>query len=204
MASIYGLKPRFQTVLRPGVRQLAAAGITANEVTVAAMALSCGVGIVLVLARGHPAALWLMPFTLLLRMALNAIDGMLAREYGQASALGAVLNELGDVVSDAALYFPLALFLDAPNWLIPLIIIAGIIGEMTGVVATQIGAARRYDGPFGKSDRAAFFGLIAVLIAAGVGQSGWIVPALTLALALAVATIVQRARRALREAPRHV
>jgi CDP-diacylglycerol--glycerol-3-phosphate 3-phosphatidyltransferase len=42
-------------------------------------------------------------------MALNAIDGMLAREHGQASRLGAVLNELGDVVADAGLYLPLAL-----------------------------------------------------------------------------------------------
>ena len=42
-------------------------------------------------------------------MALNAIDGMLAREYGQKSRLGAYLNELGDVVSDAALYAPFAL-----------------------------------------------------------------------------------------------
>ena len=37
-------------------------------------------------------------------MAFNAIDGMLAREFGQKSRLGAYLNELTDVVSDAALY----------------------------------------------------------------------------------------------------
>ena len=43
-----------------------------------------------------------------LRMAFNAIDGMLAREFGQQSALGAFLNELTDVVSDAALYLPFA------------------------------------------------------------------------------------------------
>ena len=42
-------------------------------------------------------------------MALNAIDGMLAREFGQKSALGGYLNEIGDVVSDAALYAPFAL-----------------------------------------------------------------------------------------------
>ena len=42
-------------------------------------------------------------------MALNALDGMLAREFNQKSRLGAVLNELGDVVSDTALYLPIAL-----------------------------------------------------------------------------------------------
>jgi CDP-diacylglycerol--glycerol-3-phosphate 3-phosphatidyltransferase len=40
-------------------------------------------------------------------MALNAIDGMLAKEFALKSRLGAMLNELGDVFSDAALYLPL-------------------------------------------------------------------------------------------------
>jgi len=38
-------------------------------------------------------------------MALNAIDGMLAREHHMQSKLGAILNELGDVVSDTVLIF---------------------------------------------------------------------------------------------------
>ena len=42
-------------------------------------------------------------------MAFNAIDGMMAKEHGQASAAGAVLNELSDVIADAALYLPFAL-----------------------------------------------------------------------------------------------
>ena len=42
-------------------------------------------------------------------MALNALDGMLAREFGQQSRLGAYLNELTDVVADAALIAPFAL-----------------------------------------------------------------------------------------------
>ncbi len=40
-------------------------------------------------------------------MALNAIDGMLAREFNQQSTLGAILNEVGDIISDAALYLAL-------------------------------------------------------------------------------------------------
>ena len=51
----------------------------------------------------------LLPIILFLRMGLNAIDGMLAREHGMKSNLGAVLNEVGDVISDSALYLPLAL-----------------------------------------------------------------------------------------------
>ncbi len=44
MASIYDLKPRFQALLRPATRALAAAGVSANQVTVAALLLSALVG----------------------------------------------------------------------------------------------------------------------------------------------------------------
>ena len=44
MPSIYDLKPRFQSLLRPITRGLAAAGVTANQVTVAAAVLSIAVG----------------------------------------------------------------------------------------------------------------------------------------------------------------
>src|SRR3954470_15131265 len=104
MASIYDIKPAFQNLLRPITRALAAAGITANQVTLSAMLLSCAVGGCVL---GFPLEDWpllLMPAFLFVRMALNAIDGMLAREHGMKSKLGAVLNELGDVVSDTALY----------------------------------------------------------------------------------------------------
>lgn len=96
MISIYALKPRFQSLLRPLVRWLANKGITANQVTLAA-----AVGSLLValgVAWGAP-LLWpyaLIPLWMLLRMALNAIDGMLTREFGQQSRLGAYLNELCD------------------------------------------------------------------------------------------------------------
>lgn len=203
MASIYALKPGFQKLLRPSVRRLAEKGVAANQVTIAAMLLSLLGGFILLLFAPRPRILLILPVLLLLRMALNAIDGMLAREHAQASRLGAILNELGDVVSDAALYLPLALFLAAPAWLMTLIVIAAIIGEMTGVVAIQIGASRRYDGPFGKSDRAAVFGLLAFLIACGLPQRGWITPVLALFLVLAIATVIVRARRALAETPRH-
>jgi hypothetical protein len=42
------------------------------------------------------------PTWLFLRTALDAIDGMLPRQHGQRSRLGACPNEIGDVVSDPA------------------------------------------------------------------------------------------------------
>ena len=55
-----------------------------------------------------PFVLLLLPVWMLVRMALNALDGMMAREMEMATAAGAVLNEVGDVLSDLVLYVPLA------------------------------------------------------------------------------------------------
>lgn len=200
MATIYDLKPRFQALLRPTCGALADAGVTANQVTVAAAFLSAAGGAAIL---WQPAARWpllALPMVLFLRMALNAIDGMLAREHDMKSRLGAVLNELADVVADAMLYLPLAAVPGVPGWIVAGLVMMGMLVEMTGVVGVQIGASRRYDGPVGKSDRAFVFGLLAFLLGIGVSAGAWIEVLLALALALSAVTVVNRARKALAEA----
>lgn len=200
MASIYDLKPAFQNLLRPATAGLAAVGITANQVTLFAAVLSAAAGGWIALQPMSAAPLLCLPLVLFVRMALNAIDGMLAREHHMQSNLGAVLNELGDVLADSLLYLPLALVPGVPAMLIVLIVLVSVISEMTGVVAVQIGASRRYDGPMGKSDRAFFFGALGLALGLGLRPGPWlnIICALVL-LALAM-TVVNRARRALAEA----
>lgn len=200
VVSVYDLKPRFQALLRPTCRALAGAGVTANHVTVAAVGLSavCGAAIAVWPEERWP--LLLLPAALFVRMALNAIDGMLAREHDMQSALGGILNELGDVVSDAALYLPLAL---VPGFDAPLVVVCVVLAgatELTGICGVQIGASRRYDGPMGKSDRAFWLGLVALLVGLGAVQPGrWLDVLLALVAVLLAATIVRRARRALAE-----
>jgi CDP-diacylglycerol--glycerol-3-phosphate 3-phosphatidyltransferase len=197
--TIYDLKPAFQGLLRPICRALARAGATANQVTVAAVLLSGALGACVAL---FPSARWpllAIPAGLFVRMALNAIDGMLAREHDMQSALGGVLNELGDVVSDAALYLPFALVAGVSARLVVVVVVLGVLTEMAGVVGVQIGASRRYDGPFGKSDRAFAFGLLALLLGLGVAPGLWLDIALSLAIGLAAVTCLNRSRRALAE-----
>ncbi len=199
MPSVYDLKPAFQNLLRPLVRALARAGVSANQVTLLAALLSCVAGAALWL---RPAAKWsllLIPVLLFLRMALNAIDGMLAREHDMQTPLGALLNELGDVFADAALYLPFVAIAGVPALWVVLLVVLALISEMTGVVAVQIGASRRYDGPMGKSDRAVLFGAIALLAGLGVALQPWLEYVLITALVLSLLTIVNRARGALRE-----
>ena len=198
MPSIYQLKPAFQNLLRPVTATLARVGVTANQVTFVAMLLSFVVGFCLWQFHFEPWPLLLIPIFLFIRMALNAIDGMLAREHGQKSALGAMLNELGDVLSDAALYLPFAVLPGVSPMLVVWVVLLSVISEMSGVAALQIGASRRYDGPMGKSDRAFVFGALALALWLGwMGEwVNWLLGGMLLLLAL---TTLNRARKALQE-----
>lgn len=199
MPTIYDLKPRFQNWLRPLVASMASGGITANQVTIAAAVLSLLAGVTMVC---WPSLRWpflLLPLVLFLRMALNAIDGMLAREHGMKSPLGAVLNELGDVFSDLALYAPFAGVSGVSGFWLAGFLLLLVISEMTGVITLQIGASRRYDGPLGKSDRAFVMGALGLALGLGIAPGAWLNGLLAVLCLLAMLTIVNRARGGLRE-----
>jgi len=198
--SVYQLKSRFQNLLRPLVVQLAAKGVTANQVTIAAALVSIVLGAFLGL-NGH--AIWfaLVPVWLFLRMALNAVDGMLAREHGQKSMLGAYLNEIGDVISDAALYAPFAIIAPfSALWIFAIIFIATLT-EFVGVTAASLGSSRRYDGPMGKSDRAVVFGVLGAWIAIDGILPQWMFWLQPVICALLILTVAKRIRNGMAEAP---
>ena len=189
--TLYALKPRFQALLRPGVAALARAGITANQVTVATCVVSVALGVLLAFDP-KPALFLLLPAWMLLRMALNAVDGMLAREFGQQSRLGGYLNELTDVIADSALFLPFALVAPfAPGWVVGVVLLA-VLSEYAGALGPMMGGARRYDGPLGKSDRAFVFGALGLwlgLMGSLPAWTAWLMPMLCLLLAW---TIINR------------
>jgi CDP-diacylglycerol--glycerol-3-phosphate 3-phosphatidyltransferase len=187
MISIYELKPRFQALLRPIVAQLDRAGITANAVTLFAMIISCALGIVL-FAYPSPRLFLLLPLWMFLRMA-------------HKSPLGAYLNELTDVVSDAALYLPFVMIAPFGWGSVAGVIFLSALSEMTGALGPMVGVDRRYDGPMGKSDRAFVFGALGMWLGVAGSLPGWafwIMPAVALLIAL---NIVNRIRNALKQLP---
>ncbi|MDQ0997125.1 CDP-diacylglycerol--glycerol-3-phosphate 3-phosphatidyltransferase [Phyllobacterium ifriqiyense] len=200
MPTLYSIKPAFQNLLRPLVGRLVAIGATANQVTVAATLISVATGVVIALFPDNTLLFWLLPLVLFVRMALNAIDGMMAREFGQASKLGAYLNEIGDIVSDVALILPFTLVWPFEPVEVVAFAITAIIAEYAGVLGVMTGGGRAYDGPFGKSDRALALGIIAALIGSGLDLPswfGWVFPAMAL---LSVFTMINRIRAGLRRA----
>jgi phosphatidylglycerophosphate synthase len=116
-----------------------------------------------------------------------------------ASNLGAVLNELGDALSDLGLYLPLA-FVDArAQWPVTAFAIGAVLTEFCGVTARALGASRRYDGPMGKSDRAFLvgaLGLITWISGAVLAAWFWV---FTVAALLTLLTCGNRLHRALAE-----
>ncbi|MBD2811830.1 CDP-alcohol phosphatidyltransferase family protein [Xenorhabdus sp. Vera] len=196
--TIYSLKPYFQNLLRPIVIFLHKHGITANQVTLGAMLLSITIGLLLSLFS-FPGIYWLLPVFLFIRMALNAIDGMLAREHHQKSHLGAIYNELGDVISDVALYLPFC-FLPYINSVSLLVILfLTILTEFIGILTQTIGSSRRYDGPMGKSDRAFVFGTYGLIIAIFPSALNWSHYLFPFMIILLLVTCCQRVVKALHE-----
>jgi CDP-diacylglycerol--glycerol-3-phosphate 3-phosphatidyltransferase len=194
MISIYQLKPRFQALLRPIARSCATAGVTANMVTITAMLVSLALGAVLAFYGERREVFLLLPLWMFLRMAFNAIDGMLAREFGQKSALGAYLNELSDVVSDAALYLPFVTI--APfGWdSVGAVVFLSAVSEMAGALGPMVGGERRYDGPMGKSDRAFVFGALGLATALLPDRPAWLFWLMPLIAAAIVLNIFNRIR----------
>ena len=199
MPSVYDLKTRFQKLLRPLVGGMARAGVRPNHLTVGALVGSVAVGASVLLASHRP--LWLLglPVWLLMRMALNALDGMLAREHEMVTRLGGVLNEMGDVLSDLALYLPLAAVRPGAAWVVVAFALGAVLTEMRGVLGQALGARRHYERPMGKSDRALLVGLLAVVAVAwprSLAAWEWVLGA---AAILSAVTCWNRLRAALAE-----
>ena len=77
--------------------------------------------------------------------------------------MGEILNELGDVISDIVIIFPMIVIPGLNNYVIALFGVLAIINEFAGLLGRALGGERRYDGPMGKSDRALLIGLFCIL-----------------------------------------
>jgi CDP-diacylglycerol---glycerol-3-phosphate 3-phosphatidyltransferase len=198
--TLYALKPRFQGLLRPLVARLASGGVTANQVTLLAAAGSLVIAALVVWKAEHRILFLLLPVWFLVRMALNAIDGMLAREFGQKSRVGAYLNELCDVVSDAALYLPFAFVAPFSSLGVGVAVFLSALTEFAGILGPTVEASRRYDGPLGKSDRALTFGALGLWVGVGAPLPDWMSWFFPLINVFLIITVVNRVRAGLREA----
>jgi CDP-diacylglycerol---glycerol-3-phosphate 3-phosphatidyltransferase len=197
VTSLTFLKPLLRKALRPVAARLYEAGVTANQVTWTSLVGSVLVGALLCRFAVHYSSFAMLPAWLVARTAFAAIDGTLAIEFGQKSRLGSVLNEAGDVVSDIALFSPLAFVAPFSGPSIAVAVCFAAMSEFVGMAGALLSGPRRLEGPLGKADRSIVLSLVAIVIAAygGLPEGTWvIVPALCVGLLI---TIWNRLRFAL-------
>jgi CDP-diacylglycerol--glycerol-3-phosphate 3-phosphatidyltransferase len=198
MITIYDLKPKFQALLRPLVGWLVDRGYTPNQITWLALIISSLTGCLVAVTQGAVWTLVLVPVVLFVRMALNAIDGMMAKEHDMKSDGGAMLNEIGDILSDVLLYLPFAFIAGvSPLWVV-LFVITALFTEFAGVLSWAVMQDRRYDGPMGKSDRAFVMGAVSLLMAWDMISSSWLDILFIVMTLLSIWTMSNRTLKALR------
>jgi CDP-diacylglycerol--glycerol-3-phosphate 3-phosphatidyltransferase len=158
------LKPRLKRLLYPIAATLARVGITANQVTLASLAGSIAVGTFLCVFPAEPALFAILPVWSVARTACASLDGTLAVEFGQKSRSGAVLNELGDVISEIALLLPLAFIPSVFRIEVSILIVLVVLSELAGLVGLKFGGRRRIEGPLGKADRSVVLSALSIAV----------------------------------------
>jgi phosphatidylglycerophosphate synthase len=175
--------------------ELAARRVHPDALTYAAV--GCGVAGGAALAYSGEAT-WLLGLVPLLagaRIALNALDGMVAQRRGLARPWGKVLNEVCDRLSDLKFFAGLLFVPGASVAMVGAALVAMLMASYVGVVAEAAGGKRQYGGVMGKADRMLWMSLAS----AATWTSGRYFPLRLLPAVILVGslvTIVQRGRAA--------
>ena len=150
---IYGIKPRFQQALGGVCDALVRRRVHPDILTLSALVLSLLGGTALYLSGDHRWLLLTVPVVAILRTALNALDGLVARGTGLARPWGEVLNEVSDRLSGVALFGGVALAAGSDARLGAAALGLMLLSCYVGTVAKAAGGPREYGGPMGKADR---------------------------------------------------
>jgi phosphatidylglycerophosphate synthase len=127
------------------------------------------------------------------RTALNALDGLVARDTGLARPWGEVLNECCDRLADVALLGGASLAIGSDARLGAVTIVVMLLCSYLSIVSKAAGGKRQYGGIMGKADRMIFLSFASV-IALALPQVRVFTIFLAIVLAGLVLTIAVRAR----------
>jgi phosphatidylglycerophosphate synthase len=162
-SGIYQIKPAFQRSLGGVEAWLVPRRVHPDWLTYAALALSVLGGLALYLAPERPWLLILLPFIAVIRTALNALDGLVAKRTGLARPWGEVLNEQCDRFADVALLGGIALAAPTLHLLGAAAVVAMLLTSYLAILSKAAGGRRQYAGPMGKADRMVLLAVFAVL-----------------------------------------
>ena len=185
ISGLYSIKPRFVRSLAGLESHLVRRDVSADSLSYGAVALSVGGGAAIVAGHFiHPYLWFLVPVFLVFRLALNALDGSIARRTGTARPFGKVVNELCDRVSDAALLVPFLAI--APAGLVVAALVAVSLTSLSGLLGEVVGPERLSEGPMGKADRCAVVAVASV----AAGLTGAVVPLIGALVLIALGALI--------------
>lgn len=196
---LYALKPAFQRLLSKAADALVQRAVHPDLITVSAVGVSALVGAALICSPANSWLLLAVPPLALVRTALNALDGMVARRRGLNSPRGEIMNELCDRLSDTVIFVSLALTAGICIAIGLAAVVAVLMASHVGVLAKAAGASRQYVGVMGKPDRMLWLSVAALCsFVFGIGFMNYLLVAV---LAGSVVTAVHRLAAAVRELP---
>jgi len=160
--ALYDIKPRFRQLLIPIADRLA--WLHPDCITIAGLGASVLAFLCLFGASTQPWLLLLVPWWLFVRIACNALDGLVAQRTGKARPFGEVLNEGTDRLADILLLLGLGIMPWASFPLAALATIAVLMSSYVGILGKAVGVNREYGGVLGKADRMLWMGLTALIV----------------------------------------
>jgi CDP-diacylglycerol---glycerol-3-phosphate 3-phosphatidyltransferase len=162
---IYAIKPKFQQFLTPVKNFFVKNKVHPTTINFMALILSLVGGAVLYFSDVYINLLFYIPLMAFARTALNALDGMIARELKvKNQGFGEVLNEFFDRISDASIFFGLTLASYTNLIIGALAVIFILLNSYLSIVSKAAGGKRQYGGIMGKADRMIYLGIMSVII----------------------------------------
>lgn len=162
---IYSIKPRFQRFLSPIKNLLIKYKVHPTTINILALIISITGGISLYLSDRYLLLLIYIPFMAFIRTALNALDGLVAREQKiRNQKFGEVLNEIIDRLSDVVIFIGLAFtsYINFPLASVTIILI--LLNSYLSILSKAAGGSRQYGGMVGKADRMLYLSLATILV----------------------------------------
>ena len=179
-------------------RKVAAAGITANAVSVIGVVFALGAAAAfLMTCRASGWAWWVLAAAGIQgRLVCNMIDGMVAVEHRGATPTGALYNDVPDRIADTVILVAAGYAVGRPDlgW------VCAIVAMLTAYVRAlggALGTPQFFCGPQSKSQRMAVLTVAALIAAVCPGRAlalQVVTLALLVVLAGSVVTVVRRLR----------
>ena len=161
--SIYKLKTKFQNLLMPICEKLVKLKVSPNQITITTVLLNIVFAGLIYKFSDYKLIYLTVPIFLFLRMALNALDGMIANKFNQKTKMGVFYNEAGDIVSDTVFFYVFLKVIGISEVYNLVFVFLSILSEYVRVTAMMVDSKRHYEGPMGKSDRAFLISLLAII-----------------------------------------